>query len=80
MYIYFCIDTLQPTDRQRNLLTPSIANSLPRLSGRATSQDTIIEWDGSSLPAPIQNTPVYYLLQYSVLSSSEVVNVTVSCK
>lgn len=77
--MYFCVDTLQPTNRQRNSLTPSVANSPPRLSGRATSQDTIIEWDGSSLPVPIQNTPVYYLLQYSRLSSSEVVNVTVSC-
>ena len=72
-------DTLRPIDRQRSLLTPSTATSPPRLSDRATSLETVIEWDPPSLPAPIQNTLVLYLLQYSLLSSSEVIKIAVSC-
>ena len=71
-------DTLRPTDRQRHFLTPSIANSPPRLSDRATSLETIIEWDGSSLLTPIRNTPVYYVLLYSHSSLNEVTSIIVS--
>ena len=74
-----CADSLQAIDRQRNLLTPNAASSPPRLSDAATLLETVIEWAPSSLPSPIQNTPVFYMLQYSLLSSNEVINITVSC-
>ena len=78
MGIHVCADALQPIDRRRNSLTPNAASSPPRLSDAATSLETVIEWDPSSLPSPIQNTPVFYTLQYSLLSANEVINITVS--
>lgn len=73
-----CVGTLQPTDRQRDLLAPVVANSPPRLSDLSSSLQTIIEWDESSLLSIIQNTPVHYVLQYTLSSLNEVQNVTVS--
>ena len=70
---------LQPTDRHRNLLSPSAANSPPRLSITSSSSETTIEWGEATLHTPIHNTPVYYVLQYNLSFSSEVQqNATVS--
>ena len=71
------VGTLLPADRQKDLLTPTIANP-PRLSERSSSSETIIEWDPSTLLMPISATPVHYLLQYSLPPQTELINVTVS--
>ena len=78
LFVYCCVDTLQQTDRRKDKLTPIIARaSPPRLSDSSTASETVVEWDQSSLPTPIQNTPVYYVLEYQI--SSEVQqNITVS--
>lgn len=73
-----CIGTLQPTDRQKSLLVPSVASSPPRLSDRSSSLETIIEWDESALRRIIQSTPVHYVLQYTISSLTGVQNATVS--
>ena len=71
-------DALQAIDRRRSSLTPSSVSSAPRLSDRATSVETVIEWDPASLPTPIRNTPLFYMLRYSLLSSNEVISIIVS--
>ena len=61
------------------MLTPIIAGaSPPRLGDSSTASETVIEWDQSSLPTPIWNTPVYYLLEYSQINSDVQLNITVS--
>ena len=75
----FILGTLQPSDRRKDMLTPIIAGaSPPRLGDRSTASETVIEWDQSSLPTPIDNTPVYYLLEYSQITSDVQLNITVS--
>ena len=77
MYVRVYVGTLQPTDRQKDLLTPSVATP-PRLSELSTSVETVVEWDQSSLVQPISDTPVHYLLQYRLPPLLELQNVTVS--
>lgn len=72
------VGTLQQTDRQKSILTPSVPSSPPRLSDLSSSLVTVIEWDESNLQPIIQNTAVHYMLQYTIFSFTGVQNVTVS--